>query len=167
MYESFFGLNEKPFNLTPDPRYFYLSESHREALAGLIYGVRERAGLITVTGPVGVGKTMILASFLDQIRKYAEAASFSGSISGDRIGFLRDLCGSLRISQEQNSLFGVSQVIKDFAVQKAGEGRSVVVLVDEAQDLGLEELEHFHHLSNLETPDAKLVQIVLAGTDKL
>jgi|GEM_PF-2911891 len=167
MYEPFFGLNEKPFNLTPDPRYFYLSESHREALAGLIYGVRERAGLITVTGPVGVGKTMILASFLDQVRKYAETASFSGSISGDRVGFLRDLSGSLGISPEQDSLFGLSQVIKDFTVQKAGEGRSVVVLVDEAQDLGLDELEHFHHLSNLETPEVKLVQIVLAGTDKL
>lgn len=167
MYESFFGLNEKPFNLTPDPRYFYLSESHREALAGLIYGVREKAGLITVTGPVGVGKTMILASFLDQIREHAETASFSGAVSGNRVEFLNDLCSVLGITPEQDSLFGVSQAVKGFAIRKAGEGRSVVLLVDEAQALGLEELEHFHHLCNLETPEAKLVQIVLAGTEKL
>jgi len=167
MYESFFGLNEKPFNLTPDPRYFYLSESHREALAALIYGVREKAGLITLTGPVGGGKTMILASFLDQIREHAETASFSGAVSASRMEFLKDLCSVLGITPEQDSLFGMSQAIKDFAIRKAGEGRSVVVLVDEAQALGLEELEHFHHLCNLETPEAKLVQIVLAGTQKL
>jgi general secretion pathway protein A len=167
MYESFFGLNEKPFNLTPDPRYFYMSESHREALAALIYGVREKSGLITVTGPVGVGKTMILASFLDEIREEADTASFSGSISGDRRGFLLDLARSLEVPAQEDSLFGLSRSVKDFAVRKVEEGRSVVVLVDEAQDLGLEELEHFHHLSNLETPDTKLIQIVLAGTEKL
>ena len=167
MYESFFGLHEKPFNLTPDPRYFYLSESHREALAALIYGVRERAGLITLTGPVGVGKTMILASFLDQIREHAETASFTGVVSRNRMEFLKDLCRLLGISPKQDSLLGLSQAIKEFAIQKSGKGRSVVVLVDEAQDLGTEELEHFHHLSNLETPEAKLLQIVLAGTRKL
>ncbi len=167
MYESFFGLDEKPFNLTPDPRYFYLSESHREALSALIYGIRERAGLITLTGPVGVGKTMILASFLDQIREHAEAAAFSGVVSGERIEFLKDLCLLLGISPEQDSLFGVSHAIKEFCIQTAEEGRNVVVLVDEAQDLGLQELEHFRHLSNVEVPEAKLVQIVLAGTDRL
>ena len=125
MYESFFGLNEKPFNLTPDPGYFYLSESHREALAGLIYGVRERAGLITVTGPVGVGKTMILASFLDQIRGIAEAASFSGSISVDRVEFLKDLCSALGISPGEDSVFGRSRALKDLATRKAEAGRSV------------------------------------------
>jgi general secretion pathway protein A len=167
MYESFFGLSEKPFNLTPDPRYFYLSESHREALSALIYGVQERAGLITLTGPVGLGKTMILASFLDQTREHAETACFSGAVSQDRIRFLKDLCSLLGISSEEDSRFGLSQAVKDFAIRKKGGGRSVVVLVDEAQDLGREELEHFHHLSNLETPDAKLLQIVLAGTEKL
>ena len=167
MYESFFGLSEKPFNLTPDPRYFYLSASHREALAALLYGVHEKAGLVTLTGPVGVGKTMILASFLDQIKKNAETASFSGEISASRLAFLKDLCGALGISPEQDSPFGLSELVKAFAVEKTGEGRSVVVLVDEAQELSLEELDHFHHLSNLEAPDAKLLQIVLAGTEKL
>ena len=167
MYESFFGLNEKPFNLTPDPRYIYLSESHREALAALVYGVRERVGLITLTGPVGVGKTLILASFLDQIREHAETVTFTGSISRDRLEFLKDLCSALGIAPKQGSLFGVSQAIKDFALEKATAGRGLVVLVDEAQELGPAELEHFHHLCNLETPEAKLVQIVLAGTDAL
>ena len=92
-------MNEKPFSLTPDPRYFYLSDSHREALAALVYGVRERAGLITLTGPVGVGKTMILASFLDQIREHAETVSFSGAISADRLEFLKDLCSVLGTSR--------------------------------------------------------------------
>ncbi len=167
MYESFFGLREKPFSLTPDPGYFYLSEGHREALAALTYGVRDGAGLITLTGPVGVGKTMVLASFLSRIRGHAEAAAFSGEVSRNRTEFLRDLCSLLGIVPEQETLFATSQAVKDFAMKKTGEGRSVVVLVDEAQDLGPQELDHFHHLSNLETPEAKLLQIVLAGTDKL
>jgi type II secretory pathway predicted ATPase ExeA len=167
MYESFFGLHERPFGLTPDPRYFYLSESHREALAALVYGVRTSAGLMTLTGPVGVGKTMILASFIDQIREHAETVSFSGSVSESRIAFLKDVCRALGIPPGQDSLVGVSRAIRDFAARNAAQGKSTVVLLDEAQDLGPEELEHFHHLSNLETPQAKLLQIVLAGTEKL
>jgi len=167
MYESTFGLEEEPFNLTPDPRYFYLSKSHREGLAALIYGVREEKGLVTLTGPLGVGKTMILAAFLYQIQEHAVTASFSGEISGSRVEFLKDLCGVLGISPEQESLFGLKQAIKGFAIDKRGEGRRVVVLVDEAQDLGPEELAHFHHLINLETPEGKLLQIVLAGTERL
>jgi general secretion pathway protein A len=167
MYKSFFGLIEKPFDLTPDPRYFYLSESHREALAALLYGVEEKVGLITLTGPVGIGKTMILASFLDQIQGRAEAASFSGAISSSRLEFLNDLCTALGIRPEQKTLFGLGEAIRAFAIDRMREGKSVVVLVDEAQILGLEELDHFHHLSNLETPNAKLLQIVLAGTEKL
>ena len=167
MYETFFGLTEKPFSLTPDPRYFYLSESHREGLARLIYGVREKAGLITLTGPVGVGKTMILAAFLAEVREHSETVFFSGGVSANRTRFLKDLCGGFGLSTAQDTLLSLSQAIRDFAVKETGKGRSVVVVVDEAQDLGPEELDHFHHLSNLETTEAKLLQIVLAGTERL
>jgi len=117
MYESFFGLKEKPFNLTPDPRDFFLSEGHRESLSALVYGVHQRAGLVTLTGPVGVGKTMILASFLSQISERAKVASFSGGIPGSRIVLLKDLCHVLGISPRQDSLFGHTEAVRSFAME--------------------------------------------------
>ena len=167
MYESFFGLEDKPFNMTPDPRYLYLSESHEEALSALLYGIRENKGLITLTGPVGVGKTTILFAFLDKIRDTTETALSPAGLTGNRTQFLQDVCRQFQIPWEDDSVVSLTQTLRAFATRKAEQGKSVVFLVDETQDLKVEELKHFHYLNNLETPRAKLIQIILAGTERL
>jgi len=167
MYESFFGLRDKPFNVTPDPRYLYLSDSHEEALSALLYGIRERKGLVTLTGPVGVGKTTVLFSFFQRIEGEAEIAFFPGGVTGSRVDFFCELCKQFRIPVESASLFDLTRALKGFTARKLEEGRNVIVLVDEAQDLAVEELNHFRYLNNLETPDAKFLQIVLAGMPEL
>jgi len=167
MYEPFFGLRDKPVNVTPDPRYLYLSESHEEALAALLYGIRERKGLVTLTGPVGVGKTTVLFSFFDRIRRETEIAFFPGGVTGSRVDFFRELCKQFELPAETDSLFDLTRSLQEFTARKLREGRNVIVLVDEAQDLGVEELNHFRYLNNLETPDAKFLQIVLAGMPQL
>ncbi len=166
-YEAFFGLNEKPFDLTPNPRYFFLSECHEEALSALIYGVIEKKGLITLTGPVGVGKTTILYSFFDQLKDKADIALFPAGIQETMPVFLKDLCTHLRIAQDKAPDYGLFEELKRFALGQLQYDRKVVVLVDEAQDLSIQALNMFRYLNNLETPEAKLIQIVLVGTDEL
>jgi len=167
MYESFFGLKDKPFNMTPDPRYLYLSESHEEALAALLYGIRERKGLITLTGSVGVGKTLILYSFFEQMRDRIEMAFFPGGFSAGRVEFLRELCRLFSLGTDYTSQFEFTREIERFLSGRARAGKNIVLLVDEAQDLSLEDLNHFRFLNNLETPDVKFLQIILCGTEEL
>ncbi len=167
MYEPFFGLSDKPFNVTPDPRYLYLADSHEEALSALVYGIRERKGLITLTGPVGVGKTTVLFSFFERIQRDVEIAFFPGGVTGSRVDFFQELCKQFRLPAESSSLFDLTRTLKDFTSRKLEEDRNVIVLVDEAQDLGVEELNHFRYLNNLETPDTKFFQIVLTGMPEL
>ncbi len=164
MYEDFFGLSDKPFDMTPDPRYLYLSDSHEEALSALLYGIRETKGLIFLAGPVGVGKTTILYSFFEQIKNQAKIVFFQGGLSRDRMTFLKDLCTQFGISPDHDSLPGITQAIKNYNLKKMRQGKSVVLLVDEAQELDIEELNHFHYLNNLEVPKAKLLQIIFCGS---
>ncbi len=167
MYEAFFGLHDKPFNITPDPRYLYLADSHEEALSALLYGIREKKGLVTITGPVGVGKTTILFSFFERIDREAEIAFFPGGITGNRTDFFRELCVQFGLPADSSSLFDLTRELQTFTASQLDQGRSVIVLVDEAQDLGVEELNNFRYMNNLETPAAKFLQIVLTGTEDL
>lgn len=167
MYEAFFGFKTKPFNMTPDPRYFYLSEGHEEALSALLYGVQEQRGLITLTGPVGVGKTTVLYAFLEQVRERTQTIFFPGGFVGSRTEFFRELCKRIGIPSDFTSHFDLTREIEGSLQRKREAGENIVLLVDEAQDLDDEELNHFRHLNNLETPEAKLLQIILCGTEEL
>jgi general secretion pathway protein A len=169
MYASFFGLNEKPFSITPDPRYLFLSERHAEALAHLVYGINEAGGFIQLTGEVGTGKTTVVRSLLAQAPKNAEIAL----ILNPRMTpaeFLLAICEELGISVERRSEGSLKDLVDllSFHLLKAhAEGKRIVLVVDEAQNLSVEVLEQVRLLTNLETETQKLLQIILIGQPEL
>jgi len=169
MYASFFGLNEKPFSITPDPRYLFLSERHAEALAHLVYGINEAGGFIQLTGEVGTGKTTVVRSLLAQAPKHAEIAL----ILNPRMTpaeFLLAICEELGIAVgpgSEGSLKNLVDLLSRHLLGAHAEGKRVVLVVDEAQNLAPEVLEQVRLLTNLETETQKLLQIILIGQPEL
>lgn len=169
MYASFFGLNEKPFSITPDPRYLFLSERHAEALAHLVYGINEAGGFIQLTGEVGTGKTTVVRSLLAQAPKHAEIAL----ILNPRMTpaeFLLAICEELGISvaaESETSLKDLVDLLSYHLLGAHAEGKRIVLVVDEAQNLSVEVLEQVRLLTNLETETQKLLQIILIGQPEL
>ena len=169
MYTSFFGLSEKPFAITPDPRYLYLSERHAEALAHLLYGINESGGFIQLTGEVGTGKTTVVRTLLSRIPHHADVAV----IMNPRITpveFLLTICEELGIAVEDADRGSVKQMVDALnrrLLTAHAEGRRVIVIVDEAQNLSADVLEQVRLLTNLETPTQKLLQIILIGQPEL
>ncbi|MEJ2513708.1 MAG: AAA family ATPase [Gammaproteobacteria bacterium] len=167
MYASFFGLNEKPFSITPDPRYLYLSRRHAEALAHLIYGVTESGGFIQLTGEVGTGKTTIVRSLLEQLPAHAEVALvLNPRLSAQE--FLLTICDELHVQVDQrDSQKAVIDALNRRLLEAHSEGKRVVLIVDEAQNLSADVLEQVRLLTNLETAKQKLLQIILIGQPEL
>jgi general secretion pathway protein A len=169
MYASFFGLNEKPFSITPDPRYLFLSERHAEALAHLVYGINEAGGFIQLTGEVGTGKTTVVRSLLAQAPKHAEIAL----ILNPRMTpaeFLLAICEELGIAvpaASANSLKDLVDLLSRHLLRAHADGKRIVLVVDEAQNLAPEVLEQVRLLTNLETETQKLLQIILIGQPEL
>ncbi len=169
MYLSFFGLGEKPFAITPDPRYLYLSERHAEALAHLLYGVNESGGFIQLTGEVGTGKTTVVRTLLSRIPQHADVAV----ILNPRVTpaeFLLTICEELGVGVEpaaRDSLKDLVDALNRRLLAAHAEGRRVILIVDEAQNLSAEVLEQVRLLTNLETPTQKLLQILLIGQPEL
>jgi general secretion pathway protein A len=169
MYERFFGLTEKPFAITPDPRYLFLSERHAEALAHLAYGIQEAGGFVQLTGEVGTGKTMVVRSLLQQLPANCDMAL----ILNPRITppeFLLAICDELHVSVPEklsSSVKGLVDLLTRFLLDAHSRGRRVVVMVDEAQNLSPDVLEQVRLLTNLETATQKLLQIILVGQPEL
>src|SRR5213082_2854615 len=169
MYLTFFGLDEKPFAITPDPRYLYLSERHAEALAHLLYGINESGGFVQLTGEVGTGKTTIVRSLLAQTPKNAEIAL----ILNPRMTapeFLLTICEELGIGVPDaacGSLKDLVDILSDYLLRAHAAGKRVVLVVDEAQNLSPDVLEQVRLLTNLETNTQKLLQIILIGQPEL
>ncbi|MEO8444132.1 MAG: AAA family ATPase [Gammaproteobacteria bacterium] len=168
MYTSFFGLNEKPFSITPDPRYLYMSERHAEALAHLIYGVKESGGFIQLTGEVGTGKTTLVRSLLQQLPEFADVAVVLNS-QLSRVEFLSSICEELHIElpEQRNSIKALTDVLNAYLLKNHSQGRRTILIVDEAQNLRVEVLEQVRLLTNLETAKQKLLQIILIGQPEL
>jgi len=169
MYTSFFGLSEKPFAITPDPRYLYLSERHAEALAHLLYGINESGGFIQLTGEVGTGKTTVVRTLLSRVPHHADVAVILNP-RVTPVEFLLTICEELGLGIAEADRDSVKQMVDALnrrLLSAHAEGRRIIVLVDEAQNLSIEVLEQVRLLTNLETPTQKLLQIILIGQPEL
>jgi general secretion pathway protein A len=163
MYLDFYGLREKPFNLTPDPRFIYLSKNHREAFAHLLYGINNRAGFILLTGEVGSGKTTVLRSLLSQLNgdHYRTALIFNPCLSSPEL--IQNINREFAIQTYTPTGTSLLDGLNPFLLKQNSEGRTVVLVIDEAQSLDRPVLEQIRLISNLETDRDKLIQIVLSG----
>jgi general secretion pathway protein A len=169
MYTSFFGLNEKPFAITPDPRYLFMSERHGEALAHLVYGVTESGGFMQLTGEVGTGKTTLVRTLLlNRMPANADVAVVLNPQLSAR-EFLIAICEELGIDvpEDRNSIKALIDTLNRHLLQAHADGRRTILVVDEAQNLAPEVLEEVRLLTNLETAKQKLLQIVLIGQPEL
>ncbi|HTP87355.1 MAG TPA: AAA family ATPase [Bryobacteraceae bacterium] len=167
MYNAFFGFEEAPFSLSPDPTFLYRSAQHEEALANLIYGVQSRKGFIVLTGEVGTGKTTMLECLRDFLEtQYVEFAFiFNSRITPDQ--FFEMIAYDLDLHCSRTSKTEVLFALNSLLLQQANEGRTTVLIVDEAHNLTWEVLEEIRMLGNLETRSGKLLQIIIAGQPEL
>ncbi|MGK0178761.1 MAG: general secretion pathway protein A [Nitrospinales bacterium] len=166
VYQDFFGFSEKPFDLTPDPKYLYLSPKHKEVLAHLVYGLQENNGFLKIIGEVGTGKTMICRSFLRELRTdFNIAYIFNPAIN--ELELLQTINSELGLPGKSKSKKKLIDLLNAFLLEERSKGHRVVVIIDEAQDLEPKVMEQLRLLSNLETDTEKLIQIVLIGQPEL
>jgi general secretion pathway protein A len=166
MYHEFYALREKPFSLSPDPRFLFLSDSHREALAHLLYGIEQGEGFIVITGEVGTGKTTLSRTLLQRIEPGTEVAFiFNPQLSASEL--LQSICAELGLPAADRTRREMMDALNRFLLAKKAEGRRVILLIDEAQNLPPDTLEQVRLLSNLETDTEKLLQIILIGQPEL
>ncbi len=166
MYKHFFGFKERPFKLVPNPEYLFLSKSHREAMAHLVYAVGQGEGFVAITGEVGTGKTTLCRAFLDNLDEDTEAAYIFNPIP-DAVQLIKAINEEFEIDSEPDNVMGLIRVLNRFLMKKKADGKDVILLIDEAQNLTRATLEQVRLLSNLETTRSKLIQIILVGQPEL
>lgn len=168
MYEQHFGLTERPFSIAPDPRFLYMSQQHREALAHLLYGVGEGGGFVQLTGEVGTGKTTICRCLLEQVPDHVDVALIlNPRVSA--IELLASLCDELGLdyARDTTSIKALTDLLNAHLLETHAQGQRTVLIIDEAQNLDADALEQVRLLTNLETTREKLLQIVLIGQPEL
>jgi general secretion pathway protein A len=170
MYLEYYGLKEAPFSITPDPRYVFLSERHRDALAHLLYGIGKggSGGFVQLTGEVGTGKTTLSRLLLEQLPENTRVALvLNPRISS--VEMLETICEELKldIAAQRGSVKGLVDILNAYLLDAYAQGLRVVLIIDEAQELSTEALEQVRLLTNLETPTQKLLQVILLGQPEL
>jgi general secretion pathway protein A len=171
MYAAHFGLKREPFSIAPDPRYLFMSERHREALAHLLYGVRGGGGFVLLTGEIGAGKTTVCRCFLEQVPKRCNVAYiFNPKLTA--LELLQSVCEEFRIQvtgrgNEAPTLKDHVDALNEFLLRTHAAGQNNVLIIDEAQNLSIDVLEQLRLLTNLETNERKLLQIILIGQPEL
>lgn len=166
MYEAFYGLKERPFNLTPDPKYLYLSDKHKEAFAHLLFGIKNRSGFVMVTGEIGTGKTTICRNLLNQIDAETRIA-FIFNPALNPLELIKKINVEFGVSAEADNVLQLTETLNAYLLEQAAQGNACVLVIDEAQNLSPQVLEQIRLLSNLETETDKLLQIVLIGQPEL
>jgi len=166
MYNGFFGFKERPFQLVPNPAYLFLSRGHEEAMAHLMYAISQGDGFVEITGEVGTGKTTLCRAVLENLDKFTEAAYiFNPKL--DSLQLLKAINDEFGIPSDADNVKNLIDTFNAFLMKKKVEGKKVVVIIDEAQNLNKDVLEQLRLLSNLETTTSKLLQIVLVGQPEL
>jgi general secretion pathway protein A len=167
MYNAFFGFTQNPFNMSPDPSFLFRSSQHEEALANLIYGVQSRKGFVVLTGEVGTGKTTMLECLRDFLHSQliAFASLFNSRLTVEQ--FFELLSYDLELQCNRHSKTEVLLALNNMLLERAGVGRTTVLIVDEAHNLEWDVLEEIRLLGNLENRRGKLLQIILAGQQEL
>lgn len=168
MYNHHFGLAEAPFSIAPDPRYLYLSEQHREALAHLAYGIGDHGGFVVLTGEVGTGKTTVCRCLLQQVPEHLDIAVIVNP-KLDSHELLQTICDELGVAcpEENPSSKHLLDALNQFLLATHARGRNAILIVDEAQNLAPDVLEQLRLLTNLETNERKLLQLILLGQPEL
>lgn len=166
MFLDFWKLRDQPFGVTPDPRYLYFSPGHREALAGLFYGIETGRGFLSLIAPPGMGKTTLLFQLLRRWKGYVHSA-FLFQTQCDSRELIRYLLEDLGLKYDTEDVVRMHSELNDFLIRETQAGRRVVVFIDEAQNLSDSVLETVRLLTNFEAPEKKLLQIVLAGQPEL
>jgi general secretion pathway protein A len=166
MYNDFYGFREAPFNITPDPRFLFYSDKHREAFNHILFGIRERKGFIQITGEVGAGKTTVCRAILAELGpSFRTALILNPVLTSTQL--VRAILVEFGQKPKKLDRAGYLERLNGFLLEQAGNGNEVVLFIDEAQDLSAELLEDVRLLSNLETDQRKLLQIVLIGQPEL
>ncbi len=163
MYLDFYSLKKAPFHITPDPAFLFLSPSHKAALGALVYGIEERQGFVTLVGEVGLGKTTILRSYLERVDQSQLKTLYIFNSNVSFSDLLKTICREFRLEVTTEDVFDTVNHLYQVLIEAYKQGRNVALIVDEAQHMPIETLEHLRMLSNLETSTQKLMQIVLVG----
>ncbi|MCM8823086.1 MAG: AAA family ATPase [Candidatus Omnitrophica bacterium] len=167
MYEKFYGLNEKPFNVTPDTKFFFPSEKHEEALNSLIFAIIERKGFVVITGEIGSGKTTVWHVLLKRLVRGTKIALITNThLTPKQI--IMAILDEFEVPFKDNaSKIKLMSLLNKFLIEQISLGINVVVIIDEAQNLSISALEEVRMLSNLETEKEKLIQVILLGQPEL
>ncbi len=166
MYQDFYQLKENPFNVTADPDFFFNSPYHSEAISSLAFGIAQRKGISVITGEVGTGKTTLCRKLLKQMNKKIKFALILNP-NFSELELLQLIVHDFGVHTSEKNKFGLINALNKFLIKEAKRGNNVVVVIDEAQNLAVEQLEQIRLLSNLETEKEKLLQIILMGQPEL
>ena len=167
MYESYFGFTELPFSIAPNPAYLFMSSHHREAMAHLLFGVREGGGFVQLTGEVGTGKTTLCRRLLSELPDNVDVALILNPRINE-LELMQSVCDELRINYESSATVkNLLDHLNSYLLDAHAKGRNTVLIIDEAQNLSFDVLEQVRLLTNLETSQKKLLQIILVGQTEL
>ena len=167
MYKRFYNLQRNPFEITPDPSFLFATKKHNEALAALYYGVRRRKGFVVMTGEVGTGKTLLIRCLLNVLNRANVAFAYVFNPRLSPVEFLQYIVGDFRLVVPGKTKSDLLRVLNDYVISRHQKGLTTVLVVDEAHHLSTDVLEEIRLLTNLETSEQKLLQILLVGQPEL